>query len=336
METESDQIQRKVFPSQEPDENIVLFKRKHWFLFLMIFLILLGMLLLPAIAITISIKYYPIFFQGSVINILVILASMYLLFLCGAGLLSFINLYFDIFLLTNKRIIDINQKGLFHRSIDELDLLHVEDVSSKVTGIFGTFFDFGTVEIQTAGTVRNFIFQGVPHPRAICRKILSEYKKTLEFEQVETAAKIDQAEGLGGRIKRPLTHEERHGRPIKSRSSISPILDQKIPKQIEAELAEFPKKIEGDLKEGETVNLGGASFQEGDSKILIKFNIMKSRLDEALKILPSLRSPTVSELADKYFVAVESVVEKNELEDLIPKLKHKGATDIIESDIKEL
>lgn len=191
----------KLFPEHAPDEKLIFFTRKHWFLFFIIFAILFLMFIIPFTFLAISIRSYPAFFVGSVVNLTIIISSMYLLFLMAAFLLSFINLYFDIMIVTNKRIIDINQKGLFNREINELDLLHVEDVSAKVAGILGTVFDFGSVEIQTAGTARNFLFSGVPHPRQICQTIQNQYKAILEHpETIEHIRKIDKAEGLGRRI----------------------------------------------------------------------------------------------------------------------------------------
>jgi len=157
----------------------------------------------------ISIRFYPQFFVGSIINFVVVFSSMYLLFISAAFLLGFVNLYFDIVILTNKRIVDINQNGLFNRTIDELDILHVEDVSAKVTGFFGTMLDFGCVEIQTAGTARNFIFTNIPHPREFTQKLTSEYKRLISSPSGNVALKtIDTAEGLGERAVGVFNHKD--------------------------------------------------------------------------------------------------------------------------------
>jgi len=326
----------KIYPSHEADEKAILFIRKHWFLFFMVFLILFGMLLLPTIVLIITIKYFPQLFSGSVINILVIFGSMYLLFLCAIFLIGFINLYFDVVILTNKRIIDINQKGLFHRVVDELDLLHVEDVASRVRGILGTFFDFGTVEIQTAGTERNFIFTGIPNPRKLCQLILAQYKELLKADQFEAVRRIDSAEGLGSGRLRSSVHEEMHGRQLKPRPTIDNLIDRKNLTNLKSQSGQFPQidqaKSEGELVEGKAVDLN----KPNENQILIKFNIKRENLAEVLKILPSLKSPTINDLIDPKYVAIESVVKKSELGQLLPQLKAKGATDIIQSGIRIL
>jgi len=68
---------------------------------------------------------------------------------------------------------------------------------------------------------------------------------------------------------------------------------------------------------------------EARGKVLVKLNVSEDRLAAVLGGLPSLRSPTISELAGGGY-AVETVVQKNEINRLIPALKEQGATDILE------
>ncbi len=64
-------------------------------------------------------------------------------------------------------------------------------------------------------------------------------------------------------------------------------------------------------------------------KVLLKLNVAKTREQAVLDILPALESPTVSHLANGDS-AVETVVEKSKLAELIPRLKESGATGILE------
>ncbi len=75
---------------------------------------------------------------------------------------------------------------------------------------------------------------------------------------------------------------------------------------------------------------------EARGRVLVKLNVGAADLDAVIDILPSLRSPTVSELfgADAY--AVETVVPKDRINTLIPALKDHGATDIIELPISKI
>jgi ATP phosphoribosyltransferase len=67
---------------------------------------------------------------------------------------------------------------------------------------------------------------------------------------------------------------------------------------------------------------------EGREKVGLKMNIARDNLDAVLTILPSEKSPTVNQLAEENFVALEVVLEEKTARDLIPKLKKAGASAI--------
>jgi len=67
-----------------------------------------------------------------------------------------------------------------------------------------------------------------------------------------------------------------------------------------------------------------------ESKVGLKMNILKDNLGALLKILPSMRNPTISSLSDDGWYAVDTVTDEAIVRDLIPELKRVGAKDIIE------
>jgi len=67
-----------------------------------------------------------------------------------------------------------------------------------------------------------------------------------------------------------------------------------------------------------------------ESKVGLKMNISKDDLVMLLKILPSMRNPTISSLSDDGWYAVDTVIDEAVVRDLIPELKRVGAQDIIE------
>jgi ATP phosphoribosyltransferase len=75
---------------------------------------------------------------------------------------------------------------------------------------------------------------------------------------------------------------------------------------------------------------------EARTKVLLKLNVARSELDQVIAVLPSLKAPTVSELSGDGGFAVESVVAKSDVNVLIPALKDKGATDIIELPLSKI
>jgi ATP phosphoribosyltransferase len=89
-------------------------------------------------------------------------------------------------------------------------------------------------------------------------------------------------------------------------------------------------KAIGEIK---TLLLG---VMEGRGKVLLSMNVPKDRLEGIIKILPSMKNPTVSKLWNSDYYALETVVPKDEVNILIPKLKNRGAEDILEMDIRKI
>ncbi len=64
--------------------------------------------------------------------------------------------------------------------------------------------------------------------------------------------------------------------------------------------------------------------------VMLKMNVPAARLDELMGILPSLQAPTVNPLFDPEWMAVETVVDKDQVRDLIPRMVAAGAAGILE------
>ena len=71
-------------------------------------------------------------------------------------------------------------------------------------------------------------------------------------------------------------------------------------------------------------------------KVLLKMNVSSNDIDAIAKVLPSLHAPTINKLYDEGWLAVETVVSKNEVRDLIPILKRAGAEGILEFELRKM
>jgi ATP phosphoribosyltransferase len=71
-------------------------------------------------------------------------------------------------------------------------------------------------------------------------------------------------------------------------------------------------------------------------KVLIDLNVPEDRIEEVISVLPSMKNPTISKLYNSGYYAVESVVDKSQVNLLIPRLKKAGAEDILELDISKI
>lgn len=102
-------------------------------------------------------------------------------------------------LVTDRSLVQIIQKSLFIRTVSRLSMSNVEDVSAEERGILSTIFDYGTIVVQTAGALDNFIFPDCPTPSRYADQIIEarqRYARALEEEHEEQLAEHLHAMGL--------------------------------------------------------------------------------------------------------------------------------------------
>lgn len=78
------------------------------------------------------------------------------------------------------------------------------------------------------------------------------------------------------------------------------------------------------------------SVLSAEHKVGLMLNIKKKDLSCVLKILPALEAPTISELSESEWVAINTIISEKEVRTLIPKLKEYGATGIVEYPINKI
>jgi uncharacterized membrane protein YdbT with pleckstrin-like domain len=155
------------FKGQHDDETITLVIRRHWFnilqqlllIFLMVAFLFGSLIYLPII--------FPVLSTTSAQSLFMFLENSFALIIWMIFFLIWIDYYFDVWIITTRRIVNINQKGLFVRTVSELEFNKIQDVTTEVKGVIGTFLNFGDVFIQTAGEKERFVFRQVPDPYAI-------------------------------------------------------------------------------------------------------------------------------------------------------------------------
>ena len=243
------------FPGQQPGEKIEVFIRKHWFIYIPPIAASVLLLLIP-LAIYISIKYLG-YELGEFQAVVTLALSLYILSVLGFFITSFIKNYLDTGIITDQRIMDIEQNGIFNRTISEQNLIRVQDVTAKQEGMWQTFLGFGDIFIETAGDVPNFDFHSVPNPHPTSQKIL-------EFHQNIIAARQETSE-------EPLNNHPQTEKPDTS-SPIAPTLTPESnwqspsspqtvppsspPENLESSQDQSEKAIDqNDLKQGGEIDL---------------------------------------------------------------------------------
>jgi hypothetical protein len=158
----------------EADEVILLQVRKHWFVLCIQLLFVLVLAFVPGLFISLALSAEDTFhFQGINTSVATALYAGWLIIMWMILFSIWTNYYLDVWTVTNKRLIAVDQRGFFSRVISSFRLERMQDISVSVHGIIATFLDYGTIEIQTAGFEERFKVTGIPGPADIKSIILS-------------------------------------------------------------------------------------------------------------------------------------------------------------------
>ena len=165
------------FETQESEEKVILFLRQHLIVFVPAVLILTLLLMAPPIL-------FPLLLSA-LGNLPIQLPAGYALvggifwYLAtfGFALVSFLRWFFNIYIVTNERVVDIDFKFLLYKEFSEAKLSKIQDLTYKSGGVFAAFFNFGDVYVQTAGELPNFEFGSVPKPERVVETIAEVSRK---------------------------------------------------------------------------------------------------------------------------------------------------------------
>jgi hypothetical protein len=165
--------ERVDFETRDKEEKVILLLRQHPIVNLKWVLGTILMLFVPGIVGLFGIlSSLPVGFG------LVITLSWYLITMAYA-LEGFLNWYFNVYFVTDHRVIDVDFYNLIDKKVSDADLDKIQDVSYTNFGIFRMIFNYGDVFIQTAAEVSEFDFLAVPDPERVV-KIINELKDNAE------------------------------------------------------------------------------------------------------------------------------------------------------------
>lgn len=166
------------FSTQAPDEQILLLLRKHPFTQIGWIFGAIVVALIPIIFSGVPfLDFLPATYQFAAV------LGWYML-LSGFIIESFLTWYFNVYIITDERIIDVDFLSLIYQNISSAKIDNIEDVTATKAGAIRSVFDFGTVSIQTAAEKRQFEFEDVPRPSQVT-KLVNELMMEEELEKIE-------------------------------------------------------------------------------------------------------------------------------------------------------
>ena len=149
------------FEDKRSYETVLLLLRRHWFILVSQLIVYLFLLVLPFVVYfsirsgLVKIEAVPLFW---------FLVGIYFL-VWWSSLFYTITMYLlDVWIVTDHRIIDSEQHGYFNRTVAELSLGSIEDISVAIVGILPTWLNYGNLEVQTAAATVKFFFKQIPDP----------------------------------------------------------------------------------------------------------------------------------------------------------------------------
>ena len=167
------------FKDKKKNEDIIMIIRRHWLTFIFQFiLIVIGFVFIFVMHFVIT-EFMPEILTEQGQSILFFVETFLAMILWLIAFIFWIDYYFDVWIITDHRIVDIEQLGLFKRNVSELEHSKIQDVTTEIHGILPTLLKYGFVYVQTAGKKTRFIFKEVPRPMMIRKMILQLQQKMI-------------------------------------------------------------------------------------------------------------------------------------------------------------
>jgi hypothetical protein len=163
----------------DPDEKIILEVRKHWIVFFGHGMFLLFIAILPLVVFAVVKGFFPSFFNidfgGNTSALFLFIYTLWVLFLWILFFLDWTKYYLDVWYVTEKRIIAVDQKKIFDREVSNLRFDKIQDITIDVHGFVSTMLNFGNIRVQTASeNSQEFRINTVRNPEHVKKVIFGQ------------------------------------------------------------------------------------------------------------------------------------------------------------------
>lgn len=140
-----------------PNERLVMTLHRHWSVLAGKIIIVLFLIIVPLVA-----SFFFTLVPDAWRLLVLFLTSIYLLIVFLFTMVFWMDYYLDMWIVTDMRVIDIEQRGIFRRHIAEFKLDRIQDVTIEIPNMIASLLNYGDLRVQTAGE-REFVIRDVPH-----------------------------------------------------------------------------------------------------------------------------------------------------------------------------
>ena len=173
-------LKNYVFDDKRQNEKVLIILKRHP-------IVLLKGFFYACLMIVIIIAVFIILKASLISFIVLIFGILAIAVIIGYNLFNWYN---DLYVLTNQRLIDVDQSGLFTRTTSETQLDQIQEIKVEVKGFLESLLGFGKVIIQTAGPKENIVLEVVPNPHGMenmINKAFYEYRQKVFSEMGNTS-----------------------------------------------------------------------------------------------------------------------------------------------------
>ncbi len=157
------------FEMREKNEKVLLLLRRHPVTNFRWIIISLLLIFVPTLVTQLAVlEFLPANFQF-------ILSSGWYLIVITYAFESFLTWFFNVLLITNERVVDIDFSNLIHKEVSSTNFDKIQDVTYKTQGIDRSIFGFGDLLIQTAAEIEDIDISDIPNPDKVA-KLLEELR----------------------------------------------------------------------------------------------------------------------------------------------------------------
>lgn len=153
------------------NEYIIFEARRSWIVLFSKSIGWIFSILIPIFIFSIIESIEIITFSGNPNALLMIFVFTWIFIVWNFIFVEWTDYYLDILVITNKHLIDIEQKGLFVRDVAVTSLENVEDITTVITGFVATVIGYGDLKVQSAGAKTEFIIKDIDSPTLVREKI---------------------------------------------------------------------------------------------------------------------------------------------------------------------